>query len=318
MDGGIAEAALIGAAIGGGTSAMRGQDPLKGAMMGGLMGGVGGGISGLMGSGAAAGAADTALTMPGATISTTAAPEMVTAGESSFMPFTQSAQSPLASNPMYQDMGVPSSIPTYTPPAPTPVTDSLASDYSPVANGRDLGAPGTSSNVSLASKGPWDTAKNWWGGLTPGQKLMTGGGLGLGAMMMSDSRRYGVPGQKPYTGPLSQFSYSPSYYRPSLAYAEGGITDLGGYSDGGRLLRGPGDGVSDSIPATIEGKQPARLADGEFVVPARVVSELGNGSTDAGAKKLYDMMHRVQKARKKTIGKKSLAIDSKADNFLPA
>jgi hypothetical protein len=61
---------------------------------------------------------------------------------------------------------------------------------------------------------------------------------------------------------------------------------IGGYSDGGRMLKGPGDGMSDSIPATIGRKQPARLADGEFVVPADVVSHLGNGSTDAGAKKL--------------------------------
>jgi len=69
--------------------------------------------------------------------------------------------------------------------------------------------------------------------------------------------------------------------------ASGGLSDarynLGGYSDGGRLLRGPGDGVSDSIPAVIGKKQPARLADGEFVIPARIVSELGNGSTEAGA-----------------------------------
>ena len=70
-------------------------------------------------------------------------------------------------------------------------------------------------------------------------------------------------------------------------YAAGGISHLGDYSDGGRLLKGPGDGVSDDIPATIGGKQPARLADGEFVVPARIVSELGNGSTEAGARKLY-------------------------------
>lgn len=60
------------------------------------------------------------------------------------------------------------------------------------------------------------------------------------------------------------------------ALAYGGLGSLGGYSDGGRLLRGPGDGVSDSIPATIGRKRPARLADGEFVVPARIVSELGN------------------------------------------
>jgi len=94
-----------------------------------------------------------------------------------------------------------------------------------------------------------------------------------------------------------------------------GISTLGGYSDGGRLLKGPGDGVSDSIPATIGGKQPARLADGEFVIPARIVSEIGNGSTEAGAKKLYAMMDRIQGARKKSI--KNVAANTKADKYLP-
>ena len=99
----------------------------------------------------------------------------------------------------------------------------------------------------------------------------------------------------------------------------GGLGSLGSYSDGGRLLRGPGDGVSDSIPATIGNKQqPARLADGEFVVPARIVSELGNGSTEAGAKKLYAMMDRVQRARGKTTGKNKVAANSRADKYLPA
>ena len=105
------------------------------------------------------------------------------------------------------------------------------------------------------------------------------------------------------------------------ALAGGGSTsqyNLGGYSDGGRLLRGPGDGVSDSIPATIGNKQPARLADGEFVVPARIVSELGNGSTEAGARKLYAMMDRVQKARGKTTGKNRVAANTRSDKYLPA
>lgn len=94
--------------------------------------------------------------------------------------------------------------------------------------------------------------------------------------------------------------------------AEGG---LGGYSDGGRMLKGPGDGMSDSIPATIGKKQPARLADGEFVVPADVVSHLGNGSTDAGAKKLYAMMDKVRKAR---TGNKNQGKQIKADKYMPA
>ena len=101
-------------------------------------------------------------------------------------------------------------------------------------------------------------------------------------------------------------------------FAKGGLSHLGDYSDGGRMLRGPGDGVSDSIPATIGGKRPARLADGEFVVPARIVSELGNGSSEAGARKLYAMMDRVQKARKKSIGKGNVAKNSRADRLLPA
>jgi len=100
-----------------------------------------------------------------------------------------------------------------------------------------------------------------------------------------------------------------------MGYAPGGIASLGGYSDGGQLLRGPGDGVSDSIPATIADKQPARLADGEFVIPARIVSEIGNGSTEAGAKKLYAMMDRVQNARKKSL--KNVAANTKADRYLP-
>ena len=130
----------------------------------------------------------------------------------------------------------------------------------------------------------------------------------------------------PYSAPSrpgagGQTYFSPTTYTPKasggmIGYAGGGgISTLGGYSDGGRLLRGPGDGVSDNIPATIAGKQPARLADGEFVVPARIVSELGNGSTEAGAKRLYEMMDRVQKARRKT---KNVAADTKAHKYLPA
>jgi hypothetical protein len=103
--------------------------------------------------------------------------------------------------------------------------------------------------------------------------------------------------------------------------AHGGIANLynlGSYSDGGRLLKGPGDGVSDDIPATIGNGQPARLADGEFVIPARIVSELGNGSTDAGARELYKMMDRIQAGRKKTVGKDQVAKNSKAARHLPA
>lgn len=131
---------------------------------------------------------------------------------------------------------------------------------------------------------------------------------------------YAVPYQQPMsqdvvTGPQDVRVDS---YTGEQRLAGGGLSDLGSYSDGGRLLKGPGDGVSDSIPAVIGGKQPARLADGEFVVPARIVSELGNGSTDAGARKLYAMMDRVQKARGKTTGKDRVAANTRAEKHLPA
>jgi len=97
--------------------------------------------------------------------------------------------------------------------------------------------------------------------------------------------------------------------------AAGGIATLGGYSDGGRLTQGPGDGVSDSIPASIGGRQPARLADGEFVIPARAVAEVGNGSTRAGAKKFYAMLKRIEKSSK---GRSNIAANTRADRFMPA
>jgi len=132
----------------------------------------------------------------------------------------------------------------------------------------------------------------------------------------------GMPYQK-NRDPLSILaSMGQSGQHFSTPFASGGETGgdghLGDYSDGGRLLRGPGDGVSDSIPATIAGKQPARLADGEFVVPARIVSELGNGSTEAGARKLYAMLDRIQHIRRESVGKGKVAKDSKADRYLPA
>jgi hypothetical protein len=129
-------------------------------------------------------------------------------------------------------------------------------------------------------------------------------------------------------GALGALDFTPAAKRQEMLEAQakqqiaqeaksGGLMDshLGDYSDGGRLLKGPGDGVSDSIPATIGGKQAARLAEGEFVIPARIVSELGNGSTDAGAKRLYAMMDRIKAKRRKA---KDIAADTKSYKLLPA
>jgi hypothetical protein len=139
-------------------------------------------------------------------------------------------------------------------------------------------------------------------------------GAGITHKLGKDSDISGYFEQSP--GGLDK-AYGAKY---SKRFNMGGMAegDLGGYSDGGRLLKGPGDGVSDDIPATINDKQPARLADGEFVIPARIVSEIGNGSTDAGAKRLYEMMDKIQAGRKKTVGKGKIAVDTKAKKHLLA
>ena len=158
-------------------------------------------------------------------------------------------------------------------------------------------------------------------GLVPmgGNTMMSGGPLGL---LIRDAQMRQQQQQQPIvTTRVTGGIMDPYMPEEQQDMANGGVAggyNLGGYSDGGRLLKGPGDGVSDSIPASIGGRQPARLADGEFVVPARIVSELGNGSTEAGARKLYAMMDRVQKGRRKTVGKGKVAVNSRSDKHLPA
>ena len=136
--------------------------------------------------------------------------------------------------------------------------------------------------------------------------------------MIREGKINAKAGVKPYANlkrptPLGTINLAPPGVKAAAAAADEGVEtaahggimqaadhySMGGYASGSvpRLLKGPGDGMSDDIPATIDGRQPARLADGEFVIPADVVSGLGNGSTDAGAKHLHKMMTDVRKAR---------------------
>jgi len=176
-------------------------------------------------------------------------------------------------------------------------------------------------------------------------QMIAGGGTGLMGYQSKRPGAYTPPNAIDTGGSLSKFHYDPNNYSPDVVIpprppyqanysgmagaAEGGIMSLAGggyahggkayslgdYSDGGRLLKGPGDGMSDDIPATIGHKQEARLADGEFVVPADVVSGLGNGSTDAGAKHLYKMMDKVRHAR---TGRKTQGKQIEAEKYVPA
>jgi hypothetical protein len=135
------------------------------------------------------------------------------------------------------------------------------------------------------------------------------------------------PGEEPVRS--DQRQYMPAPYMPTYepepftnenfmvdsnnpAYMAGGGSVQ--YAAAGKLLRGPGDGMSDSIKANISGKQEARLADGEFVIPADVVSHLGNGSSEAGSRRLYKMMADIRKAR---TGKRNQAPAVNVDRHVP-
>lgn len=329
------EPILLGAAIGGGTSALRGGNPLQGALLGGLTGGVGnfaltGTLPSFLGSAAQA-APVTALTSPAAAgtaaateavvspinmgaVSSTAIPAqgmdalMNMSSIDSLMNPAEFANAQAAMNPAAM---APQAAATQQ--AMNPMAAQAAAQPSGLSflgeQGSGFNAPNRSTGGQQAPRGLMDIWKN----LSPEKKLLYGGGGMLGLMALMGGQKGQVPGQAPYTGPLSKFSYDPSVYRPR--FAKGGIADLGGYSDGGRLLKGPGDGMSDHIPATIAQKRPARLADGEFVVPADVVSHLGNGSTDAGAKQLYAMMDRVRAAR---TGNKKQGRKIRPQKFVPA
>ena len=166
---------------------------------------------------------------------------------------------------------------------------------------------------------------------TTGSKVAAGiGGLGaLGAFeqkplpfatlpTQTSNARLSGPVRRPYDQNAPQGYYFTDRGILQPAYAAGGGVGgdgIAALAKGGQYLDGPGDGMSDSIPATIGDKQPARLADGEFVVPADVVSHLGNGSSKAGAKQLYAMMDKVRHAR---TGTKKQGKQIKAEKYLPA
>ena len=162
-------------------------------------------------------------------------------------------------------------------------------------------------NLSPLDKTKYQLAKTYARSGMP-----TSAGIGLN----QQTAPYGTINTDPY---MVQQAQQAQQAQQTQNAASGGIMgySLGGYAHGGnpRLLRGPGDGMSDDIPATIGQRQPARLADGEFVVPADVVSHLGNGSTEAGAKKLHGMMDKIRMAK---TGKKKQAPQLKTDKFIPS
>jgi hypothetical protein len=186
--------------------------------------------------------------------------------------------------------------------APPPAAAPVAAPAAPAAGAGGPGAPsysfdpgtgmftssGGGSPLSFVDmmRGPYD----WWGNAGPGVGSTDGQGGAVG-------------GSNGDGGPAG------------AGFADGGLAALAG---GGRFLKGPGDGISDSIPASINGQQPAALANEEYVIPARVVSALGNGSSSAGAKRLDQLVNRVMRADSTANSRKSVAKNINPDRLLPA
>ena len=199
--------------------------------------------------------------------------------------------------------------------------DGGGSDNAGVSGGSQTGSD---AGVSGGSQTGSDAGVSGGSGITTGADL---GGMTLGGSPMG-----GLPDKFSYASPKYNFQtgkyetgapvwygagdtpdedslaallefqnrYSPDMEMPSFQtreprFAQGGIASLD--PPQGYYLGGMTDGMADEVPANIEGTQPAALSDGEFVVPADVVSHLGNGNSNAGARQLYEMMERIRKAR---------------------
>lgn len=354
--GGIGAGALTGSALGAGTAALTGQDVGEGAGMGALTGAVTGGLSsGLSAAGGvadAASAVNTSTTGSGITTGPVSNVDKAFAGMSSPAANIQATASPLntvqATTPSIGGTVVPNVSPEVTGLGPLGSAGQAWNNLSPTGQMIGQGILGMGVNSALSSAmAPTATpmpkpeerqSQFRWGGpnytynpatytpYTPQPNVYKPTYFAEGGITDLDS--YGSQAQEAASGGIMQIpnpvdtGYSGEYGGESVRMmAGGGIADLGGYATGGRpnLLHGPGTGVSDDIPATIAGKQPARLASGEYVIPSRIVSELGQGSTDSGAEMLDKMVQKIQAGRKKTIGNnKQFANDSKAYKHLPA
>ncbi len=130
------------------------------------------------------------------------------------------------------------------------------------------------------------------GGSEPRAKGYTGPGI---ATNMKATREM-LPQAAPQ--PYGSGRMGKQYFAPIKYAAQGGIMGMAsGGASAPQYLRGSTDGMADKLDTTIDNHQPAKLSHGEFVVPADVVSHLGNGNSDAGADVLYKMMNKVRKAR---------------------
>lgn len=335
ISGGLINPMTAGLIVGGGTALMSG-DLGKGFMAGlGAFGGAGLG-AGLAGAGAST-TAGQVITPATANATQVAAQPVVSSATSSIAPesfrgflTSQGTLAPQVVSPaMNQAIAQQATNTAVQQAAAAPTFSGMTQGIQNLATGQ----PGAGANFMTAVGGTSGALKYGGAAAAP---LLAGGFSEDGEALPTKTqyirpykydagRQMDRQGFQYRTGAPGESSSELTYFNPTFTaqpvqtykdymsrnMAAGGIASMAK----GRYLKGAGDGMSDDIPATIEGGQPARLADGEFVVPADVVSHLGNGSSNAGAKKLYKMMDRVRQAR---TGKKSQAPEVKTDRLIPA
>ena len=337
---------LAGSAIGAATS----DDPLTGALTGGL-GAYGGqslassfapnGIASLVGSAPAAtttvapsALGSTAASTAGKSAATTAltnAGSSIPGAASTFTaPSLGGAAAPVSSGftMPYSGAGAGLTTPSLGGAGASfsaaPVSPGFTAPYSSAARqsvfaGRGIGDAFSAGNYGEALGGVGTGFKqglsNYGGGSTikgAGKLGLTVAGMGLsGGAFDPEPMEFEMPDKYKYD-PSRRLDLSNDTGLRLLA-AQGGMVP--GYKEGGYLEGGGvGDGMSDDIPANIDGEQEAALSEGEFVIPADVVSHLGNGSSNAGARRLYDMMATIREAR---TGNSKQGVEIEAEEYMP-
>jgi hypothetical protein len=317
LTGGAGYALLAGAATGGGIAALKGEDIGAGAIKGGI-----GGMSG-QSMGAAFNPATASAAAPISSATSTAGTSgvggaLTQAGYEQGLSFASpSMGGGLTATGFEQGIGslasqASSQAPSFvggTQLSPTvSMADSAAYKFGPTAGANQAGLTqaGYEQGLSFAPTPPPSVApidrsfmagvNRYGGGGGGGFNTAKGfGKLGLSAVapgIIGDLTN--PPGFEEFETP-DKYKYDPTRQLNLGDDVDSGLRLLatGGYLEGG----GVGDGMSDDIPANIDGEQEAALSEGEFVIPADVVSHLGNGSSSAGARRLYDMMATIREAR---------------------
>lgn len=342
LTGGAGFAALAaGAGTGAGIAALKGDDILAGAIGGGLGGMTGGSLSSAFSSGAGSAGAGSA---------TSGAAKGATQGATT----GAGLSAPSTSTQMFQTAGndiagttAPNSFASFNPVSPFQQAGSGAqaqalSNNPAFVNFRPNASLAPASNATqsvFANRGIGDafSAGNYGealsevgGGLKQGLSNFGGGGkygtaIGAGKLASTGLGLAGMAGLD--QTPMTMEENDKGKYDPNATLdlsgdsglrliASGGYIGKRNYADGGYLEGGPaeGDGMSDDIPATIDETQPAALSEGEFVIPADVVAFAGNGSSDAGARRFYEMMEQI---RRDATGRPEQIKEIEVEDYMP-